>query len=246
MVFMRFSVLVPVYNKQDFLDDCVRSVLNQSLSDWEMILVDDGSTDRSPSLCDSYASDDSRIRVIHQENGGLISARRAGIRAAEGEYIVFLDADDWLVPDALFHLNETISHKNADAVIFGDTDFFPGGRTQVLHTAFPDGTVFDRNNHAPIYHELIASWKMNCLVQKCFRAPLVQDDDTDYTLYRNPNTEDLLQSLYPLTHADRIVFLDRPLYCYRVDPTSSISLKFLRGNLNVSSTVLSWTSFGGI
>lgn len=222
---MRFSVLVPVYNKQDFLNDCVQSVVAQSFSDWELILVDDGSTDQSPSICDRWCSEDHRIHVIHQENCGLIAARRAGIHAASGEYTVFLDADDWLDPDALFQIDQVIRKNQADAVLFGDIDYFPDGKTQILHTAFPDGSVYTGENKQVILEELIRSWKLNCLVQKCFLSTLVQADDTDYSLYRNPNTEDLLQSLFPMTHAERIVFLDRPLYCYRVDPVSSISFK---------------------
>ena len=226
---MRFSILVPVYNKQDFLKDCVRSVLDQSFSDWEMVLVDDGSTDTSPVLCDSWATEDSRIRVIHQKNGGLISARRTGIREAKGEFTIFLDADDWLSSDALFQINQMIFHENADAVFYGDIDYFPDGTTQILHTVFPNGTVFTFRNRKLLFQELIRSWKLNCIVQKCFRTSLVQSDDTDYSLFRNPNTEDLLQSLYPITHAERIVFLDLPLYCYRVDPTSSISFSIAQG-----------------
>lgn len=91
----KFSIIIPVYNVEKYLDDCVRSVLAQSYRDYEIILVDDGSRDGSGTLCDTLAAKDSRIRVIHQENQGLSGARNTGMAAAEGEYLMFLDSDDW-------------------------------------------------------------------------------------------------------------------------------------------------------
>lgn len=93
------SVIVPVYNVEAYLPRCVESIRNQTYQNLEIILVDDGSKDRSNVLCDEYALKDSRIRVIHKENGGLSSARNAGIDAAQGEYLAFVDSDDWIEPD---------------------------------------------------------------------------------------------------------------------------------------------------
>lgn len=93
------SVIVPVYNAEKYLDECVNSILNQTIRDLECILVDDGSTDTSPAICDEYAKKDARVRVIHKENGRAASARNAGMRMAQGEYLAFVDADDWISPD---------------------------------------------------------------------------------------------------------------------------------------------------
>jgi glycosyltransferase involved in cell wall biosynthesis len=92
------SVIVPVYNAEKYLDECVRSILGQSYRDVELILVDDGSTDASPSLCDAYQEMDGRVRALHQENGGVSAARNAGLRAARGEWIGFCDCDDYILP----------------------------------------------------------------------------------------------------------------------------------------------------
>lgn len=92
---MKFSIVIPVYNVEKYLDACVESVLSQTFRDFEIILVDDGSPDRSGSMCDGWAQKDSRVKVIHQENGGLSVARNTGIRSATGEYVMFLDSDDW-------------------------------------------------------------------------------------------------------------------------------------------------------
>ncbi len=96
----KFSIVIPVYKTEEFLDICVSSVINQSYENIEIILVDDGSPDGCPQMCDEYARQDSRIKVIHKENGGLSDARNAGIQAATGEYVLFLDSDDYLEMDA--------------------------------------------------------------------------------------------------------------------------------------------------
>lgn len=93
------SVIVPVYNVEKYLDECVRSIMNQTHRNLEIILVDDGSTDRSAAMCDAYASEDARIRVIHKENGGASSARNAGLEIAAGHYFGFVDSDDYIMPD---------------------------------------------------------------------------------------------------------------------------------------------------
>ena len=94
----KVSVIVPVYNAEKYLRECVDSILGQTLSDIELILVDDGSTDSSPAICDRYAEQDARVQVIHKPNGRAASARNAGLRAASGDYVAFVDSDDWVSP----------------------------------------------------------------------------------------------------------------------------------------------------
>ena len=92
------SIIVPVYNVEKYLEDCVESLLNQTYQNYEIILVDDGSTDSSGKICDIVAESSSKIKVIHKENGGLSSARNTGLRAARGRYIGFVDSDDYILP----------------------------------------------------------------------------------------------------------------------------------------------------
>lgn len=114
-----FSVIIPVYNVEKYLRECVDSVINQTFRDIEVILVDDGSPDKCPEICDAYAAVDSRISVIHKENGGLSSARNAGIRASVGEYILFLDSDDyWCDNNALSKLFNILEENHYDALIY--------------------------------------------------------------------------------------------------------------------------------
>ena len=113
------SIIVPVYNKEKYIKKCVDSLIKQSYSDIEIILVDDGSTDKSPEICDEYAERDSRIRVIHRENGGLSVARNTGIENANGKYLMFVDADDWVAVDFCEAALKSISENDADIAVFG-------------------------------------------------------------------------------------------------------------------------------
>lgn len=114
------SFIVPVYNVEQYLSRCVDSILNQTCGDWELVLVDDGSRDSSPHICDVYAGKDSRIKVIHQENQGVAAARNSGLATVTGEWIWFVDSDDWIEPDSVNILKENCPHgtKN-DLVMFG-------------------------------------------------------------------------------------------------------------------------------
>ena len=98
---MKLSIIIPVYNVRQWLEETVNSVLNQTFRDFELILVDDGATDGSGALCDAFAAADSRVKVIHQENAGVSAARNAGIRMAQGDYLYFVDGDDWMEEDAI-------------------------------------------------------------------------------------------------------------------------------------------------
>lgn len=108
------SIIVPIYKVEDYLNRCVESLVIQTYTNIEIILVDDGSPDTCPLLCDEWKTKDERIKVIHKENGGLSDARNAGIRAAEGEYILFVDSDDWVSTDYVKDLYQAICNSNAD------------------------------------------------------------------------------------------------------------------------------------
>lgn len=107
------SIIVPVYKVEKYLDTCVRSILAQTFTDFELILVDDGSPDGCGALCDAYAKEDPRVSVLHKKNGGLSSARNVGIEAAGGKYIGFVDSDDYIAPDMYGFLYFHISTSSA-------------------------------------------------------------------------------------------------------------------------------------
>ena len=120
------SVIVPVYKVEKYLRRCVDSILSQTYKDFELLLVDDGSPDKCPQICDEYAAIDPRVRVIHKPNGGLISARNAGILAAKGDYICIVDGDDWALENMLQFIHETVSKYSVplDMVLFAATEVY--------------------------------------------------------------------------------------------------------------------------
>lgn len=121
---MRFSIIIPIYKVEKYLRPCVDSVLQQTFRDFELILVDDGSPDSCPQICDEYAAKDARIKVIHQKNAGLACARNAGIAEAKGEYLVCIDSDDYLLnKDMLAELNEK-SKSEPDVILYGYKKLF--------------------------------------------------------------------------------------------------------------------------
>ena len=124
----KISVIVPVYKVEKYLNKCVDSIVNQTFTDIEIILVDDGSPDNSGKMCDDWSQKDRRIRVIHKENGGLSDARNRGIQESSGEYIIFIDSDDFIEPKMLEVLYNLATDHDADVAISGLCDCYKSGK----------------------------------------------------------------------------------------------------------------------
>lgn len=127
---MKFSIIIPVYNVESYLVQCLDSVLEQTLKDFEVICVNDGSTDNSLQILEKYASKDERIKIINQENQGLSCARNSGIKEASGDYLFFLDSDDWIEPNTLEILSKSVSDE--DFIAFNGRRFFEDGTVEEL------------------------------------------------------------------------------------------------------------------
>lgn len=127
----KISIIVPIYNAENHLEKCIKSILTQTVEDLELILVDDGSKDNSLSICKAYANKDSRIKVIHQKNAGVSAARNHGIEVAEGDFIGFVDSDDWIDAHMYEILLEEAKKTNADVVMCDATTVYDSGKTQV-------------------------------------------------------------------------------------------------------------------
>lgn len=192
---MLFSVIVPVYKTEEYLIECVESVLVQEFPDFEVILVDDGSPDRCPLICDSFAEKDGRIRVIHQENRGLSAARNSGLLAAQGEYIVFLDSDDLLCEEALTEAGKR-ARGGAPDVIIGNIIYWSGERERAFdYTQAFDGQPVAKTllelNVAYAKRHLQLPWEAYHSVYKrtfltgqnlLFQEGLVGAEDVDFYL----------------------------------------------------------------
>ena len=152
------SVIVPIYKVEDYLDECVQSIINQTYTNLEIILVDDESPDRCPEMCDEYARMDSRIKVIHKPNGGVSSARNIGIESSHGEWIYFLDSDDWIEPFCIEMLINKALEANVDLVDGNGTDMTgmclsaPITNNQSLLNAF-----YSNKLHTEAWNRLIKS-----------------------------------------------------------------------------------------
>ena len=138
------SIIVPVYNVQNYLDRCLKSLINQTLKDIEIILVDDGSPDLCPEMCDAFAAKDSRIHVVHKKNGGLSSARNAGMAVATGKFIGFVDSDDSVDPEMYDKMSTILVRENVDFVM---SDYFrvPTEGKPFLKTLSIDAGLYDKD-----------------------------------------------------------------------------------------------------
>jgi len=141
-----FSVIVPIYKVEKYLHKCVDSILNQTFKDFELILVDDGSTDNCPKICDEYAQKDNRVKVIHKKNGGLVSARNAGVLAATGEYICYVDGDDWVSEKLLQTVwQKAIEPYHPDMVVFNAVRQFEDYQTKLSNSSEIEEGYYDKN-----------------------------------------------------------------------------------------------------
>lgn len=231
---MLFSIIIPVYNVEKYIQACLDSVLGQSFSDWEAICVNDGSTDRSDSILEEYAAKDDRIRVITQPNSGTATARNTGLRVAEGDYIFFLDSDDWLEPDSLRILSNRL--QGEDILCFSGKRFFES--TGIYHQAdvLPEKayqTGMDYYNENAL---LPRDFAFVCVVLRIYkraflmRNELFFDDDITY--------EDNLWVPKVLYFAQSVAVIPDVLYLYRIREGSKmqeVSLQRKKDMLKVAN-----------
>ena len=213
----KVSILIPVYNAESHFKECLNSVLVQSFEDFELILCDDGSSDKSPALCDEYAARDKRIRVIHQDNTGVPLARYRLMDEAKGEFIQFVDADDTLPHDMLERLVTFAKAADADIVCFGYSMMEDNGRIYKKVTElFPDGAVFTEEDRKLIYRAFVSDWTLNSIWGKLFKRELYYAVKDRPEVRKNLNGDDRLIAAGMLAKAERIGYLSGPLYNYRL------------------------------
>lgn len=196
------SIIVPIYKVEEYLDECVESIINQTYSNIEIILVDDGSPDRCPQLCDEWAKKDNRIKVIHKENGGVSSARNAGITLAKGEWVWFVDSDDTAQINALEELSEYFNA--ADLIVFN-------AKIDKLYTK--DEKFFD--SYYFRYQFGFEPWN------KLYKKSIIVDNDLRFDTEENVG-EDLLFNITYYQYADKYKFSTSKYYNYRVREDSAM------------------------
>ena len=212
-----FSIVVPIYNVEQFLDDCVRSILEQTYKEFELILVDDGSTDSYGQMCDQYEKEDCRIRVIHKKNGGLVSARKAGISIAKGDYAVCVDSDDWIDKKHLQELARIVHDYSPDIICFGHYEVSEGKKKNFI-IPFRKGLYEKSGLINEIYPQLIRTEGATAFPPTIWAKAYKMD------LYRTEQLlvddrikigEDAACTIPCMLRANSIYILDKALYYYR-------------------------------
>lgn len=210
------SVIVPVYNMEQYLERCVQSLCKQTYSELEIILVDDGSTDASPQMCDEYAREDERIKVIHKENGGLSDARNAGLAIATGAYIGFVDSDDWIEADMYEKMYYACVEQQAPLAICRYAQIY---QDRIVRAGNQRMTVFSKEELLRVYicgHDDYVIY--NSVWSKLFRRDLV--DQMLFPVGRN--SEDIMYTTKAFCKADKAVYIDACFYNYMLDRQDSI------------------------
>lgn len=209
---MTISIVIPVFNVKPYLDRCISSVLRQTYKDLEIIIVDDGSTDGSSELCDTLATLDGRITVVHQENQGLSSARNAGIIRATGEYVMFLDSDDaWLLDNGLELLMASCK-PGSDLIVFKNVDFWSYGRK--THAKNYDVELLNQlTDVQAMFSHLVRTQSLR--ISACFvvvkRKILI---DNNLLFYKGIISEDLTWSLHLWQHIQTAIIVNLDFYGY--------------------------------
>ena len=215
------SIVVPVYQAEAWLDRCWRSVQAQRETDWELILVDDGSSDGSGALCDGYAAQDRRVRVIHQENRGLSAARNAGMELASGEYMAFLDSDDRLEPEFLSVMTGLLERSGADCAGCAHYRLWPDGRREtelLLPEGFYTREQIEEKLVRPLLHDRLEQPLFNGFVWRwLYRTERLR---TQGVRFHGAYLEDEIFLIEHLSQTDSVVVTEQPLYDYWQNPGS--------------------------
>lgn len=232
----KVSIIIPVYNVAEYLPKCLESAVGQSYKNTEIICVDDGSTDSSPAILSEFAEKDSRIRIIHQENQGLSGARNTGISCATGDYIDFLDGDDWIDLHTIGQAVDAAEKNHADVVMWGYVREFPAGPSE--KKIFDSDKIFDKSQTKNLIQrrivglvgeELSNPENADAIVTawgKLYRRDIITENHIEFVDTKLIGTEDALFNLYYFGFAEKSVFINKPFNHYRKDNETSLTKKY--------------------
>lgn len=210
------SIIIPVYNAEKYINRCIKSIVNQSYQELEIIVVNDGSTDNSLSICETLATQDNRIKVISQDNGGVSKARNTGLRLTKGEYVMFLDSDDYMLPDMCKTMLDVLHSKQADCVICGIKE--PEGGLWCPQRNIDYSTLedFKRDFIYQLNTELLSPcWN------KIFKKQLITNLFNEEISFG----EDLIFDLEYLNNCSRLSFITTPLVYHEKQVAGSLVTK---------------------
>lgn len=235
---MLISVIVPIYNVEQYLPECIESIRSQSYENLEIILVDDGSTDRCPQLCDDYAQRDPRIRVIHKPNGGQSDARNHGLRVATGEYVLFIDSDDyWDDSDSVRQLVDRLqASPDADLVFFRYKIIT---HDKVFESAPIDLDRVNGKDKLSVLEFFSAQGDLSTSPwSKLIRRSLLTENGIEFE--KNLLSEDLDWSLKLYLRASKFYAIDNPFYAYRRRPGSTTTMMKRKSFIDLLRVIDKW------
>jgi glycosyltransferase EpsJ len=237
----KISVIVPVYRAEHCLGKCTGSILRQSFSDFELLLVEDGSPDRCCALCDETAAKDSRVRVFHKENGGVSSARNLGLREAKGSFIAFADADDYLEETALEKLAGALEASGADTAGCAHYNELPSGERRAEPGPLPAGVYGADEIRSGVVYKLLGhrlgrpGEVFNGFIWRfLFSRELIV---SNHITFSGSYLEDELFLMEYFCHARKLAMLDEPLYHYLQNPLS-VTRNYLPGYMDTFRRVM--------
>lgn len=208
----KVTIIVAIYKSEKFLDKCIRSIVNQTYKNIEVILVDDGSPDNSGVICDEYAKNDKRIVVIHKKNGGACEARNVGLASASGDYIVIVDGDDWLSLDYIEYMMKLITETRSD-MAFSDKIFTTRDQVQSKYDCIETWSAEDATAAILYPHMPIGPWN------KIYSRDLLQNNDISFSV--KWSGEGLYFATTAAQHANHVGVGHRKVYNYRLNNTNS-------------------------
>lgn len=229
----KISCIVPVYKVEEALNYCIKSILHQTFTDFELILVDDGSPDNSWKICDEYAEKDTRVKVIHKQNGGVSSARNTGIEAAQGEYICFVDSDDYLESNYLEVLIETKrNHSDFDNVWCGFQtveDYLKNNKKSVVSENNNDYSFSDLSS----IMDLCEKWLVQMPWNKLFETKTIKKNNIIFPPGLSLGEDYIFNLKYLDCTNGKIVVINKPLYNYLRDGKESLDNKYYSNLLEI-------------
>ncbi|OLR62174.1 hypothetical protein BHF69_05445 [Anaerostipes sp. 992a] len=244
----KVSVIIPVYHVEKYLKTCVESILKQTYQNLEVILVDDGGNDGCPEMCDVFASKDARVISIHKENGGQTTARKAGVEISTGDYIMFVDADDWLEAQTIgrcvleieknaadlvcFGYKRIYTHKVFNTSIFDRTRIFSGTEIQYLQRRIV-GLVGNELAHVETADRFTPMWG------KLYSKKMIQAGKW-ISEREVGSSEDALFNLYALSECEKCVYINEFMYCYRKTNETATTRKYRSDLINQWSNLFSY------
>lgn len=208
----KFSVIIPVYNTEKYLDRCISSVIKQTYKDFEIILVNDGSKDNSGNICDEHKKNDNRIKVIHQKNAGVSTARNIGLKNAVGDYIIFVDSDDFIEGDSLEKLNSILDKNDVDCIIYN------------LNNIMESKFVF-KENLIQYMIKLITTELINSPCNKVYKRDIIEKYDIKFDK-KIEIGEDLLFNIIYISKMKNVYLFNNKLYNYIKQNCESLTTKY--------------------